>query len=112
MSSWAEYAEERLAAYGREYVADAMGMDQSGFSRWKKNPPDWRPPADAVINFARAVKDDPVALLVRFGYLRQSEVSSVVELQASASDLEAEALLIELARRLNVRLIREGRRGA
>jgi transcriptional regulator with XRE-family HTH domain len=108
---WWEYAEPLLNSLGRETVAARMGMDPSAFSRWKKKPTSV-PPAETVVSFARVVGDSPVALLVRFGYLRPSEAKEIVELPASVRDLPADDLLLELARRLGVGLSREGRRGA
>lgn len=109
--NWWEYAEPRLERLGREHVAAKMGMDPSAFSRWKKKPDD-PPPAETVINFARAVGESPLTLLVQFRFLRAAEAKEVVQLEGSVRDLDGEALLLELARRLGVRIVREGRRGA
>lgn len=109
--NWWEYADARLSALGREAVAARMGMDQSGFSRWKKRSEP--PPAETVINFARAVGDSPLTVLVQFGFLRPKEAQEVVQLKSSARDLDDEALILEVARRMGVHVIRDkGVRGA
>lgn len=90
-----------------------VGASQSAISRWMTGKTA-APSAEKVIDFARAVGDSPVAALIASGHLRASDVEQAVRLSADLPGLDADALLIELGRRLGVRLATppERRRGA
>jgi transcriptional regulator with XRE-family HTH domain len=62
-------------------IAKHTGIEQSTLSRWKlgKNPPD----AKAVVGFALAYKQHPVAALIAAGYLDAKDVEGVVEIVAT-----------------------------
>lgn len=103
---WADYVTEKSAAVNQADLADRLGVSQSTISRWRsgKN----APTVENVIDFARAVGDSPVAALVMFGFLRESEVGEVVHLKATADQLNAYDLLAELGRRLGIQVTQRG----
>jgi transcriptional regulator with XRE-family HTH domain len=107
---FADYVADKAKGKDQVRLADLLGVSQSTISRWKdrEDPPS----IEVLIAFARAVDESPVAALVEFGYLRKSDLPKVVEIERSLADVDTEDLVIELGRRLNVRLVREGRRGA
>jgi transcriptional regulator with XRE-family HTH domain len=107
---WSEYVESRSAGLDQQLLAERMGVDQSTISRWKKR--DDPPSVEVLIHLARVTGEPPTRALIRFGYLRESDVKGVVHLEASLADLDTADLLRELGRRLGVDLKREGRRGA
>jgi hypothetical protein len=80
-------------------IAEHTRIEQSTLSRWKlrKNPPN----ADAVIQFARSYRQNPVAALIAARYLRADEVDGVVEIATSASDLSIGELVNSLIAQFN-----------
>ena len=79
-------------------IAERSGIEQSSISRWKlhKNTPN----ADAVVRFARAYGDSPIAALIAARYLQADEVAGIIEIGAGLSDIPTRELLGELLRRI------------
>jgi transcriptional regulator with XRE-family HTH domain len=64
-------------------ISERTGIEQSSISRWKlrKNTPN----ADAVVRFARAYGQSPLAALIAARYLDADEVAGVVEIVGTAT---------------------------
>jgi transcriptional regulator with XRE-family HTH domain len=109
---WADYVTEKSEAVNQADLAERLGVSQSTISRWMRSKNE--PTVENVIDFARAVGDSPVAALVMFGFLRESEVGEVVRVTIGADQLESHDLLAELGRRLGISVVPRGRevRGA
>lgn len=110
---WSEYVRSHAAGRNQEDLALLVGASQGAVSRWMTGKTQ-APSAEKAIAFARAVGDSPVLALVASGHLRADDIEQAVRLAPDLPDLDAAALLIELGRRLGVRLAvpSERRRGA
>lgn len=110
---WSEYVSSHAAGRNQEDLALLAGVSQGSVSRWMSGKTE-APSAEKVIAFARAVGDSPIVALIASGYLRADDVEGAVKLAADLPGIDAGALLIELGRRLGVRLTApsERRRGA
>lgn len=80
-------------------VADAMGVDQSSVSRWRKGS---RPSYEMAVALARAYSRSPIEALIAAGYVDAAELDLPIEVNSSLTDISADALLAEVARRLAV----------
>lgn len=95
--SWWDYVQRITGRAQQNEIADATGVEQSSISRWKLGKT--RPKADAVVAVARAYNRAPVEALVAAGYLKEDEVSGVIEITASLDDLPEQDLLDAIRRR-------------
>jgi transcriptional regulator with XRE-family HTH domain len=96
--SWWEYVQRASGHVTQKDIAEATGIEQSSISRWKVD--QTRPKADAAVAFARGYGRPPVEALVAAGYLSEKEVSGVVEVAPSTSELSIDVLLAEIRRRV------------
>lgn len=97
---WSEYVTRGIAGRNQEDVALLVNVSQSSISRWASGGK--RPSAENVMAFSRAVGDSPIVGLLAAGYLREDEAGEVVRVATDLGDAAAEALLIELGRRLGI----------
>lgn len=105
---WSDYVSRLVGGRNQADVAMLSGVSQGTISRWlRKNQ---HPNVETAIDFARACGGNPVEALVVLGVIRARELDQVVELGASADDLNNGQLVELLARRLGVRVSVEGRR--
>lgn len=111
--NWAEYVALHAASRNQTDLARLVDVSQSAISRWisGKTP---APEADNVIGFARSVGDSPVTALIAAGYLKPDDLEKAVTMSAGLGELDASALLVELGKRLGIRvaITQERRRGA
>lgn len=96
--SWTEYVQRITAGAPRREIAKAAGIDQSGLSRWMNS--GVKPRAEKVVAFARGLRQSPVEALIAAGYLEPHEVSGVIEVAQSPSQMSDQELIAELTRRL------------
>lgn len=85
-------------------LAGLVDVSQSAVSRWisGKTP---APAAGNVIGFARSVGDSPVTALIAAGYLKPSDLEQAVTVLADLGEFDAASLLVELGKRLGVRMV-------
>ena len=95
--NWSQYFRRVARDTSRKDLAAAAGVAQSAISRWFNAVA--RPSADSAIKFARGMNANPVEALVAAGYLRQEDVTAVIEVIQVNQWTDAE-LLAELAGRL------------
>lgn len=107
---WAEYVNRKLATADQAELAERADISQGAISRWA-NSEGGLPRVENMIKFARAMGDSPVAVLVQVGVFTADEVAGgAVQLDASLRDLDPEALILELARRLGARVTADTKR--
>lgn len=106
---WSEYV--TACAQGRKQsdLALLVGVDQGTISRWMRGK--GTPSAENAMALARVVGDSPVSGLLAAGYLREDEVEGVVRVADGLSSTGADALLVELGRRLGLHMSVRRERG-
>ena len=95
---WTAYVQRITHGVPAEDTAQAAGVHVTTVYRWLRNPKQKSP--EQVIKFARGLRQSPVEALIAAGYLEPAEVSGVIEVIRSATDLPDDQILSELARRL------------
>ena len=99
--SWTQYVQRISDGVPRKEVAKAAGINVSGLSRWISGAS--RPSAEKVVAFARGLRQSPIEALIAAEYLEPQEISGVIEVIRSRSDLSDLELLTELGERLTQR---------
>lgn len=98
MTTWWQYVVRTADTDMQKRMADATGISQTAFSRWKTGQN--KPEAPHVITFARAYGRPAVEALVAAGILSDRDASEVIEIHRGLDRLSDDELLAEIRQRM------------
>ncbi|HEY9251566.1 MAG TPA: helix-turn-helix transcriptional regulator [Nocardioides sp.] len=97
---WWDYVQQVAKGAKQADIAERAGVNQVTVSRWKKGAESARP--ENVAAFARAYGRPVLEAFVAAGFLTSEEAEVRPDASLTPADLESEALVEEIARRLRV----------
>lgn len=100
---WWDYVQQVAKGAKQAEIAEKAGVNQVTVSRWKKGADSARP--ENVAAFARAYDRPVLEAFVAAGFLTAEEANVRPDTVQALSDLDDDALIGEVARRLKVRVM-------
>lgn len=95
---WADYVLRVTAGMTQSAISQATGVAQTAISRWIRGD-DVLPRAEKVVEFARALDQNPVEALIAAGYLTAKEANAQTNVKLPLREYSTNELLEDLRRR-------------
>lgn len=93
--AWWEYVQEVAGTTNQTEIARRLGLSQPSVNRWKTSVPK----SENVITFAKAYGRPPLEALLAAGVVSDEDVQ-LTQVPANLSEVETDALLAEIRRRI------------
>lgn len=96
--NWAEYVRRVTRSMTQVRIAKATGVAQTGIGRWMRGETP-APRAESVVQFARALDEQPLEALIAAGYLTLDEAKIDTTVRPSIASFSTDELFEELRKR-------------